>query len=519
MRASVRSGAAHGRACRAAAGLLPAASASAEPTAVFEVLTTAVGLSVSSTQHPAASIVTGGLIDSSAGYSSSAVSSAGASATASAAVYPGDLVATGPALLCSQFLPCPIEPPTYPLLAQASWPERPAASADSPTPVGTARASAAANRTEGVTSVVGATAPGAPIVVSVGSQTTRTRAWADDAGAHVRASSTLQDVVVGPLHIGVVAASDDVDVAADGRVTDRPRIELTGVTFAGLAASIDADGVHVLSASANRSRPERCPSRASTYTIGTTKTDATGAGARSTAGGLQVTFSVPVQGVPPVVPGLPGANRTYLGQLTVGGVRCRRCSGRAGWAAAGGPAGTGTRIACRPARAAAATGRLPRHAARGRRRGARQHDTSGGGDVAATQHVPRTRPAATGDAARRRTDVAAGRLASRRSVSCVGPRGEAVGRAPAARLGAGCSRRDRALPWLVRRVWHRAHREAGALRGVGRLDRRVPARPCGGVLRDRRRPSESGQACRDGTQGRSAVRLADRSRRAGARRQ
>jgi hypothetical protein len=298
---------------------LPATQASGEPTAVFEVLTTAVGLSVSSTQRPAASIVTGGLVDSSAGYSSSAVSSAGASATASAAVYPGDLVATGPALLCSQFLPCPIDPPSYPLLAQASWPDRPASSADSPTPVGTARASASANRTEGVTDVVGATAPGTPIVVSVGSQTTRTRAWADEAGAHVRASSTLQDVVVGPLHIGVVAASDDVDVASNGRVTDRPRIELTGVTFAGLAASVDADGVHVLGV--NQSLPTGTLSSQGIdiRTIGTTKTDVTG-GARSTAGGLQVTFSVPVQGVPPVVPGLPGANRTYLGQLTVGGV-------------------------------------------------------------------------------------------------------------------------------------------------------------------------------------------------------
>jgi hypothetical protein len=153
----------------------------------------------------------------------------------------------------------------------------------------------------------------------VASQTTRTRAWADDAGAHVRASSTLQDVVVGPLHIGVVAASDDVDVASSGRVTDRPRIELTGVTFAGLTASVDADGVHVLGVSQSLPAGTLSSQGIDVRTIGTTKTDATGA-ARSTAGGLQVTFSVPVQGVPPVVPGLPGANRTYLGQLTVGGV-------------------------------------------------------------------------------------------------------------------------------------------------------------------------------------------------------
>jgi hypothetical protein len=312
------------RRCAAALAALllavaPLAPAAADSTSVYEVLTTAIGVSVSSTQHPAASIVTGGLVDSSAGYSSSAISSAGASATAAAAVYPGDLVASGPALLCSQFLPCPVDPPSYPLLAQASWPERPDASAGSATPVGTAHASAGANRTEGVTEVVGASAPGTPILISVGSQSTRTRAWADDAGAHVRASSTLQDVVVGPLHIAVVAATDDVDVAPSGRVTDRPRIQLSGVTFAGLTASVDGDGVHVLGVS--QSLPARTLSEqgVDVRAIGTTKTDATGA-ARSTAGGLQVTFSVPVQGVPPVVPGLPGANRTYLGQATIGGV-------------------------------------------------------------------------------------------------------------------------------------------------------------------------------------------------------
>jgi hypothetical protein len=291
----------------------------AEPTTVFEVLTTAVGVSVSSTQRPAASVVTGGLVDSSAGYSSSALSSAGASATAAAAFYPGDLVSSGPALLCSQFLPCPVPPPAYPLLAQASWPERPAASADSPAPAGTAHATAAAEATSGTTELASSTAPGTPVVVSIGSQSTRTRAWADSTGAHVRASSALHDVVVGPLRIALVKATDEVDVTAGGTVTDRPRIELAGVTFAGLAASIDENGVHVLGVSQSLPAGVLSEHGVDVRAIGTTKSDTAGA-ARSTAGGLQVTFSVPVQGVPPAVPGLPGANRSYLGQLTIGGV-------------------------------------------------------------------------------------------------------------------------------------------------------------------------------------------------------
>jgi hypothetical protein len=54
-------------------------------------------------------------------------------------------------------------------------------------------------------------------------------------------------------------------------------------------------------------------------TIGVEKADGVGA-ARSTAGGLRVTFTVPVSGVPAVVPGAPGVNRAYVGSLLIGGV-------------------------------------------------------------------------------------------------------------------------------------------------------------------------------------------------------
>jgi hypothetical protein len=302
------------------AGLvLPTGVALAEPSVVFEVVTTAVGVSVSSTQRPAASVITGGLVDSSTGYSSSALSSAGASASASAAFYPGDLVAGGPTLLCSEFLPCPVSPPAYPLLAQASWPERPAASADSPAPVGSASAAAHELATDGRTEVASESAPGTPVAIATGAQATTTRAWADDAGGHVRSTSTLHDVVVGPLHIAILTATDAVDVTPAGRVTDRPRVELGGVNFAGLAASIDDEGVHLVGVTAPLPARTLAEHGVEVRALGTTRSDGKGA-ARSTAGGLQVTFSAPVQGVPPVVPGLPSLDRSYLGSVTIGGV-------------------------------------------------------------------------------------------------------------------------------------------------------------------------------------------------------
>jgi hypothetical protein len=303
----------------ACGSVVPTAAVGAEPTVVYEIVTTAVGVSVSSTQRPAASVVTGGLVDSSTGYSSSALSSAGASASASAAFYPGDLVASGPTLLCSEFLPCPVSPPAYPLLAQASWPERPAASADSPAPVGSASAAAHQLATDGRTQLTRESAPGTPVVVATGAQTTTTRAWADDAGGHVRSSSTLHDVVVGPLRIAVLTVTDDVAVTPAGRVTDRPKVELGGVTFAGVAASIDDEGVHLVGVSEPLPTQAFAEHGVSVRALGTTRTDGKGA-ARSTAGGLQLTFTAPVQGVPPVVPGLPSVDRSYLGSVTIGGV-------------------------------------------------------------------------------------------------------------------------------------------------------------------------------------------------------
>ena len=284
---------------------------------VFEVLTTAVGVSADSTQRPAASIVTGGLVDSTLGYASSAVSSAGASESAAAAFYPGDLVATGPALLCSQFLPCPLTPPAYPLLAQASYPERPTGAADSSSPVGTARASAHEQSTEGSADVSSGAVPGVP--VSVGVQTTQTRAWVDAAGAHVRSRTTLHGVAVGPLVIASLDAADDIDVALSGRVTDRPRVALAGITVAGQAAGIDQDGVHLLGIHQGASVPALAAQGIEVRSLGIAKSDAAGA-ARSTAGGIRVTFTVPVRGVPAVVPGVPGVNRNYLGSLVIGGV-------------------------------------------------------------------------------------------------------------------------------------------------------------------------------------------------------
>jgi hypothetical protein len=129
----------------------------------------------------------------------------------------------------------------------------------------------------------------------------------------------LHEIVIGPLRIAALEAGDDVDVARSGQVTDRPRVQLTGVTVAGQAAAIDQDGVHVLGVHQSASAPALSQQGIDVRLLGGTRSDATGA-ARSTAGGLRVSFTAPVRGVPAVVPGAPGANRSYLGSVLVGGV-------------------------------------------------------------------------------------------------------------------------------------------------------------------------------------------------------
>jgi hypothetical protein len=304
-----------------------ARAAGATP-AVFELVTTGVGVAASSTQRPAASVITGGLVDATLGYSSSALSSAGASASDAAAFYPGDLVATGPSLLCSQFLPCPVTPPDYPLLAQASYPERPSGSADSPAPAGTAHALAGESSTDGVAELSSATAPGAPVTVSVAAESVSTRSWVDGTGAHVRSRSVLHDVVIGALHVATIDAVDDVDVRVAGQLSDRPRITITGVTVAGQAAAVDQDGIHLLGVHQPAAVPVVAGQGVEVRTIGVDRADTAGA-ARSSAGGLRVTFSVPVSGVPAVVPGAPGVNRVYVGSLVVGGVGAAVAAGGA----------------------------------------------------------------------------------------------------------------------------------------------------------------------------------------------
>jgi hypothetical protein len=297
---------------------VPADAAPAAPGS-YDITATAVGVAVQSTQKPAPSIVTAGLVDSTAAFATSALSSYGTSESTGSPAYPGDLVAGGPALFCANVLPCPTTPPDYPLVANAVYPARPssAAPAVGAAPAGSASAHAAALSTDAAAGAAD-TSTQSPVPVHVASAASSTRGWVDASGAHVVARSVVHAVSAGPLTIATVEAVDSVDVNAAGVVKDRPALTLSGVALAGQPASIDDTGVHVAGRSAPLPTAALAQQGLTVALLGTSKQDAVGIG-RSAAAGLLLTFSAQVSGVPQTLPGIPSADRSYLGSITIGG--------------------------------------------------------------------------------------------------------------------------------------------------------------------------------------------------------
>jgi len=274
---------------------LPARSEAASPPDGYAVTTAGAALQVLSTQKPAFSIATGDLVDQTLGLVASDFATSTSEARA-ASYYPGDLIAQAGQLICGQFGPCPFDPPTYPLLAEASWPTVDHASAGQ----GTATASASSSANEAQTSV-GRRSEGA---LAIGSATSTTSSQARPDGLHVSVRSVLHDVALGPLTVASVDVRDDVVVRPDGTRTATPRVAATGATVAGTPVAITSTPL-----------PDLVQQGLSVRLVG-----ASSDGARSGATGLRIDVSVPVHGVGAPAPGLPSLDRTYAGSIVLGQV-------------------------------------------------------------------------------------------------------------------------------------------------------------------------------------------------------
>jgi hypothetical protein len=264
------------------------------------VTTAGAAVRAVSTQRPAFSIATGDVVDQTLGLVGSSYDSS-TSESRAASYYPGDLVAQAGQLICGQFGPCPVEPPTYPLLAEASWPTVEHATVAPAGPAaGTASATATSAGNEAATTAAGSASGG----LTVGGSTSSTSTTTGPDGLRVRVATTLHDVSLGPLAIASVRVTDDVLVRPDGRTTSRPRVVTGGVTVAGRPVELGSTPLPGLALQGLVVR-----------IIGTEA-----AGARSGATGVRIDLSAPVQGVGAPAPGLPNLDRTYVASFVLGQV-------------------------------------------------------------------------------------------------------------------------------------------------------------------------------------------------------
>ena len=317
-----------------------ASAPSARADTLFQVQTAATGVHFTLTQEPPSSIITASLVDDATAYTASAYDASGGSEAQAASIFPGNLVVQGPSLFCSEVFTCPVTPPDYPLLADASYPRRQhaQASADQP-PVGSGPlvvapgasvATAAASGNEGQTSSGNTSVlPGTPAAVTIGASSSVSRVTSTGSALEVHVEALVTGIDVGGLvHIAGVHAVDDVTLRPGAKPVDVPHITISGVTVAGAPASIDDTGIHVAGHNGPKLSQRVAQSGFSLRTVGAARHD-TSTVARSDANGLEVDFAVPVSGLPYVPNPLPApfdqipgvnANGNYVGHLTLGAV-------------------------------------------------------------------------------------------------------------------------------------------------------------------------------------------------------
>lgn len=311
-------------------------------TSYFSATTTAAAIHVSFAQTPADSIITGSLINDAAGYATSGFDSGGSSEAAAAPFYPGSLVVGGPGLLCSDLFTCPFTPPAYPLLADASYPQRPSAHIASAEPnvglgtvlsltpsTATAQAHVDGNQSAtrtGAVSLLG----GTPLAISVASSTASTLVRTHHSAMTVRVTSAVSNLKVGSLlRIASVRTTDSITLRHGHVPVDQPRVAISGVTVAGAPATITATGIHLAGHHLASLATKLNHSGIKVHTLGIARTDHA-TGARSSAGGVEIDFAVPVTKAPYIpnpLGGLPGVGQipgvdlkgTYVGVVQIGG--------------------------------------------------------------------------------------------------------------------------------------------------------------------------------------------------------
>lgn len=311
----------------------------------FVASTTAAAASFQTTQQPASSIITGNLVNDSTGYTAIAFDTSSGSEAQAATLFPGNLVVQGPGLLCNEgVLPfaCPVQPPNYPLLADATYPNHQHASAQTNVssvgggPLQADPAASTATATAKQASAQAGTGSAnllakTPGTVTVGSQSSSSDVVTDSRSVTVTVRSHVSDIdIAGLVHIGAVTGTDTQRLVAGRKPVDQPSLTVTGVTVGGQSATVDSDGLHI----AGRKGPSllhQLTAKGITIEPVTVTRHDTSHGARSDVTGLVIVSTIPVKKAPyipnplssvPPFDNVPGvdAKGTYISTLQLGGV-------------------------------------------------------------------------------------------------------------------------------------------------------------------------------------------------------
>lgn len=269
--------------------------------------------------------------------------STGSASARAATLFPGEGVLGIPGLICfSRSNACPTPPPKYPLMAEASHPSQPddtaTASGQPANPGGglqmqpsVVRAHADLTRVAGTTKVTDVELPGVTTIETIA---VRSKQLLREGSLVARSETVLGDIDLGDVvHIDSVRSMAEAEIGGAKPVT-RAGTVLTGVTVAGVDATIDENGVHANdqgSDAANRAANKTIQkvldgSGISAHLLRPTRQVSTD-NARVSTAGLVVNFRKTVEDVPPVPPcttpevpcGVANVNREYFGTLTFGG--------------------------------------------------------------------------------------------------------------------------------------------------------------------------------------------------------
>ncbi|HEY2815282.1 MAG TPA: choice-of-anchor P family protein [Acidimicrobiales bacterium] len=162
----------------------------------------------------------------------------------SSLVYPGPLIADLPSVLALGGVPQASAIPSYPVRAQAFYPAGPTGS---DTQVGTGRQSVNTSASD-ATATTDYGAAQLPGIVNIGAITSMVdnALGSSDVTSRTHVELSNVDLLAGLFHVDsivtdLVATSSGSDAASNGTTT------MSGVTFLGFPATIDADGVHFTS--------------------------------------------------------------------------------------------------------------------------------------------------------------------------------------------------------------------------------------------------------------------------------